>query len=153
LIDVSLSPSHGRLDNQLASVQEVLIEEPPQRMVWLRTTRLWFASAIKALMREDAAFNQVRGMNETSCIATMLYYAEQDPTGSVGRFLLNLDAKIVNEDRRDIIDFGVVGELCVRGPTIVKGYYDNEEANKRDWDEDGYFHMGDVAYCGKESKL
>lgn len=83
----------------------------------------------------------------------MLYYAEQDYTGSVGRFLPNLDAKIVDEDGRDITGDGVVGELCVRGPTIVKGYYENEEANKRDWDEDGYFHTGDVAYCDKESKL
>jgi len=70
-----------------------------------------------------------------------------------GRFLPNLDAKIVDEDGRDIIGFGVVGELCVRGPMIVKGYYENEEADKRDWDEDGCFHTGDVAYCGKESKL
>ena len=42
--------------------------------------------------------------------------------------------------------------MC-EGLTIVKGYYENEEANKRDWDEDGYFHTGDVVYCGKESKL
>ena len=39
-INVNLGFSHGRLDSQLASVQEVLIEEPPQRVVWLRTTRL-----------------------------------------------------------------------------------------------------------------
>ena len=80
----------------------------------------------------------------------MLYYVEQYSTGSVGRFLL--DAKIVDEDGRDIIGFGVVGELCVRGLMIVKGYCENEEANKRDWDGDGYFHTGDVAYCGKEGK-
>ena len=72
---------------------------------------------------------------------------------SPGRFLPNLDAKIVDEDGRDIIGFGVVGELCVRGPMIVKEYYENEEANRGGWDEDGYFHTGDVAYCGKESKL
>ena len=66
-------------------------------------------------MRDDAAFNQVWGMSETSCIATMLCYAEQESTGSPGRFLPNLDAKIVDEDGRDIIGFSVVGELCVRG--------------------------------------
>lgn len=94
---------------------------------------------LKVLEREDAAFNQVWGMSETSCIATMLYYTEQDSTGSLGRCLPNLDAKIVDEDGRDIIGFG---ELCVRGPMIVKGYYENEEANKRDRDEDGYFPYG-----------
>jgi 4-coumarate--CoA ligase len=104
-------------------------------------------------MRDDAVFNQVWGMSKTSCIATMLCYAEQDSTGSPGRFLPNLDAKIVDKDGRDIIGFDVVGELCVSGPMIVKRYYENEEANKRAWDDDGYFHTGDVAYCGKESKL
>jgi 4-coumarate--CoA ligase len=104
-------------------------------------------------MRDDAVFNQVWGMSKTSCIATMLCYAEQDSTGSPGCFLPNLDAKIVDKDGRDIIGFDVVGELCVSGPMIVKRYYENEEANKRAWDDDGYFHTGDVAYCGKESKL
>ena len=66
----------------------------------------------------------------------MLYYAEQDSTGSVGHFLPNLDTKIV-EDGRDITAFGAVRELCVRGPAIVKGYYENDEANKREWHEDG----------------
>ena len=41
---------------------------------------------LRALMREDAPLNQVWGMSEMSCIATMLYYAEQDFAGSVGRF-------------------------------------------------------------------
>ena len=101
-------------------------------------------------MREDASYNLVWGMSETSCIATMLYYAEQDSTGSVGRFLPNLDAK---EDRWNITGFGVVDELCVRGPTIVKGYFESEGANKRDWDEEGYFHTGDVAHCDEQNKL
>lgn len=81
-------------------------------------------------------------MSETGCIATVLYCTEQDSTGSLGRFLPNLYAKIVDGDGRDITGFGVTGELCVKGPMIVKGHYENEEANKRDWDEDGYFPYG-----------
>ena len=123
-----------------------IINSPLSKKYSLKSLRnAWSGSAslgcglrvrLKALMREDAAFNQVWGVSETSCIATMLFYTEQDSTGSLGCFLPNLDAKIVDEDGRDIIGFGVVGELCVRRPMIVKGYYENEEANKRDWDED-----------------
>ncbi|OCL14379.1 4-coumarate-CoA ligase-like protein [Glonium stellatum] len=140
-----------------------IINSPLSKKYSLKSLRnAWSGSAplnrglqlrLKALMREGAPFNQVWGMSESSCIATMLYYPEQDSTGSVGRFLPGLDAKIVDEDGRDISGLGVAGELCVRGPTVVQGYFENEEANRRDWDEDGYFHTGDVAYCDEKSKL
>lgn len=107
----------------------------------------------KALLRPDTPFNQVWGMSETSCIATMLHYPEHDPTGSVGRFLPNLDAKLVDDDGNDITDFDVAGELCVRGPLIVKGYFDNTEANRLAWDEDGFFHTGDMALRKRENGL
>lgn len=108
---------------------------------------------LKALLREDAPFNQVWGMSETSCIAAMVHYPEHDATGSVGRFLPNLDAKLVDEEGRDITDFDVAGELCVRGPLIVKGYFKNPEANCLAWDEEGYFHAGDVAVRRRENGL
>ena len=107
----------------------------------------------KALLRPDTPFNQVWGMSETSCIATMLHYPEHDPTGSVGRFLPNLDAKLVDDEGRDITDFDVAGELCVRGPLIVKGYFNNPEANRLAWDDDGYFHTGDIAIRKRENGL
>jgi 4-coumarate--CoA ligase len=105
----------------------------------------------KALLRPDTPFNQVWGMSETSCIATMVHYPEHDPTGSVGRFLPNHDAKLVDDKGRDITDFDVAGELCVRGPLIVKGYFNNPKANRIAWDDDGYFHTGDVALRKREN--
>lgn len=107
----------------------------------------------KALLRPDTPFNQVWGMSETSCIATMVHYPEHDPTGSVGRFLPNHDAKLVDEEGRDITDYDIAGELCVRGPLIVKGYFNNPEANLLAWDEDGYFHTGDVAVRKRDNGL
>jgi acyl-CoA synthetase (AMP-forming)/AMP-acid ligase II len=41
----------------------------------------------------------------------------------------------------------------VRGPLIVKGYFNNPEANRLAWDEDGYFHTGDVAMRRKDNWL
>jgi 4-coumarate--CoA ligase len=107
----------------------------------------------KALLGPDTPFNQVWGMSETSCIATMVHYPEHDPTGSVGRFLPNHDAKLVDDEGRDITDFDVAGELCVRGPLIVKGYFNNPEANRIAWDDNGYFHTGDVALRKRENGL
>ncbi|XPS70580.1 hypothetical protein M3J09_002791 [Ascochyta lentis] len=107
----------------------------------------------KALLRSDTPFNQVWGMSETSCIATMCHYPEHDATGSVGRFLPNMDAKLVDDDGRDITDFDTGGELCVRGPLVVKGYYNNARANAESWDQEGYFHTGDVAVRKRENGL
>ncbi|OAL36965.1 hypothetical protein AYO20_03734 [Fonsecaea nubica] len=112
----------------------------------------------KKYLRSDTPFNQAWGMSETTCLAMWFYYPEQDSTGSVGRLLPNCDAKVVDDDGNDVTDVkghdgqNARGELCIRGPIIVKGYYKNEEANRRDWDRDGYFHTGDIAYCDSETK-
>lgn len=50
----------------------------------------------RSLMAEGAPFTQVWGMTETSCVATMLDYPEQDDQGSVGRLVANLEAKYVH---------------------------------------------------------
>lgn len=107
----------------------------------------------KALLRHDTPFNQVWGMSETSCIATMVHYPEHDPTGSVGRFLPNMDAKLVDDEGNDITEYDVRGELCARGPLIVKGYYNNPRANAGSWDRDGYFHTGDIAMRRRDNGL
>jgi 4-coumarate--CoA ligase len=104
----------------------------------------------KSLLPEGTPFNQVWGMSETSCIATMLYYPGHDDTGSVGPVIPNCDVKLVDENGKDVTGIGVRGELCIRGPIIVNKYYNNPEANEMSWDKEGYFWTGDVAYFGPE---
>ncbi len=112
----------------------------------------------KKYLRPDTPFNQAWGMSETTCIATWFYYPEQDFTGSVGRLLPGCDAKVVDEHGKDVSGvkgpngIDVQGELCVRGPIIVSNYHKNAEANKRDWDTEGYFHTGDIAYCDSKTR-
>ena len=96
---------------------------------------------------------QVWGMTETSCIATRFRYPSYDTTGSVGFPVPNLDVKLVDDAGKDITGFEVRGEICVRGPTVIRGYFENPEANERDFDEDGYFHTGDIAYVARTSGL
>ena len=51
------------------------------------------------LLAKDACFNQVWGMTETSCVASRFWYPENDETGSIGRFISNLDVKYVSVPR------------------------------------------------------
>lgn len=92
-------------------------------------------------------------MTELICCATRHPYPTDDVTGSVGIPLKNVDIKLVDDEGRDISGRDVRGEICVRGPRVIKGYYDNPEANARDWDNDGFFHTGDIGYCEGKSGL
>ena len=110
--------------------------------------------ALQSLLPAPAVFTQTWAMTETSCLASYFYYPTTDSTGSVGRFMPNLDVKLVNDEDVEIWPpYDTRGELCIRGPTVVRGYLDNPEANARDWDEDGFFHTGDVLYCDSKTGL
>ncbi|KAL7269829.1 hypothetical protein RUND412_007488 [Rhizina undulata] len=98
------------------------------------------------------SFTQVWGMTETSCVATKFWNGEYDDTGSVGRLVPNLEAKLVDESGKNISEYDVPGELCIRGPIIVRGYFNNPEANRQSHDSDGFFHTGDIAICEGKSK-
>jgi acyl-CoA synthetase (AMP-forming)/AMP-acid ligase II len=142
----------GLLDTGKYSLQNI-------RNAWAGSAPLdkSIQARLKKYMRSDAPFNQAWGMSETTCIGLWFYFPEQDFSGSVGRLLPNCDAKIVDDEGNDISGRKgpdgtyIPGELCMRGPIIVKGYYNNQESNARDWDAEGYFHTGDIAYCDERT--
>lgn len=83
------------------------------------------------------------GLTETSPIVAV----EDDKykrIGSIGKALPSLDVKIDNPNEEGI------GELLVKGPTIMLGYYQNEEATKQTIDEEGWLHTGDLAKIDKD---
>ena len=106
------------------------------------------------LCHPEATFTQVMGMTETTGAISLFYWPESDETGSVGScFMPNTDVKLIDEKGKDVTDFDVRGELCVRGPTVIKGYFNNPKANAESYDEEGYFKTGDIMYCDRKSKL
>ena len=107
---------------------------------------------LKALCADDCTFTQVQGMTETTGAISLFYYPDEDDTGSVGNtFMPNTDVKLVDDEGKDITDFNVRGELCVRGPSVIAEYFDNAKANAESWDPDGFFHTGDIMFCAQES--
>ncbi|KAH7416961.1 4-coumarate-CoA ligase-like protein [Cadophora sp. MPI-SDFR-AT-0126] len=107
---------------------------------------------MRDLLAPGTLVNQVWGMTETSCIASMFYFPEDDVTGSVGRMIPGLDVKIIDDNDKEITAYDVRGELCVRGPTIVAGYFENPKANSEAFDSEGFFKTGDIVYCDSKTK-
>ncbi|KAL4977175.1 hypothetical protein BDW66DRAFT_165913 [Aspergillus desertorum] len=99
-----------------------------------------------------APFTQAWGMTETTCVAIYFAYPESDDTGSVGRLVASVEAKLVDDQGKNISAYDTRSELCVRGPTATPGYFNNPAANAESFDEDGWFHTGDNAYCDAESR-
>ena len=64
--------------------------------------------------------------------------------GSIGKKFPSVEVKIDNPDEEGI------GELLAKGPSIMLGYYENEEATKEALDADGWFHTGDLARIDKD---
>ncbi|KAE8153382.1 AMP-binding enzyme [Aspergillus avenaceus] len=102
---------------------------------------------LKAMLADGGSCTQCWGMTEMSCVVTKFQWNEQDDTGSVGRLMPNLEAKLVDDEGNDISAYGVRGEICLRGPTVTPGYFENPIANRESFDADGWYHTGDVGYC------
>jgi acyl-CoA synthetase (AMP-forming)/AMP-acid ligase II len=66
--------------------------------------------------------------------------------------LISFSSRLVDDDGSQITASGIRGELCLRGPTIFTGYFENEQANKDSFDDEGWFKTGDVAYFSQDSK-
>jgi len=85
------------------------------------------------------------GLTETSPVVSCETDKEKRP-GSIGLPLYNLDVKIENPDEEGI------GEITVKGPSVMLGYYENEEATKKVL-KDGWLSTEDYGYLDKDGFL
>ena len=96
----------------------------------------------------DLGFNVLQGygLTETSpVIAAEL--TKQKRIGSIGKKMPSLEVEIENPDENG------VGELLVKGNSVMLGYYENEEANEEVFDKEGWFHTGDLAKIDKDGYI
>jgi acyl-CoA synthetase (AMP-forming)/AMP-acid ligase II len=97
-------------------------------------------------------FIQVYGLTEAGPLVTILSQEEHILSGpqklvkrleSCGRPIINVEARVVNEKGDDVAP-GEMGEIVVRGDTVMKGYWKNETETANVL-KDGWLHTGDVA--------
>ena len=98
-------------------------------------------------LRIGCEVKQGYGMTEMSPASHVIPDSRTDiPLGSVGPTLPNMECKLVDpETGEEVLEPGAPGELWCKGPNVMVGYLNNEEATSATVDADGFLHTGDIA--------
>ena len=105
----------------------------------------------QCMVRIGCGIRQGYGMTETSPVT---HSSPADPAkmkpGSVGPPAPNTECKLVDPATGEELIANQKGEVCVRGPQIMKGYLNNPEATARTIDGDNWLHTGDIGYADED---
>lgn len=83
------------------------------------------------------------GMSETCAIGTNNPVTSLEFSGSIGLPLPGIDLAIKDDEGADVAP-GESGEICIRGPNVMTGYYNQPEENKKAFTADGFMRTGDI---------
>jgi long-chain acyl-CoA synthetase len=92
------------------------------------------------------------GLSETSPVLTLNPTTIPEFTGTVGLPLPSTDIKLLN-DKDEEVASGERGEVCAKGPQVMKGYWRKPEVNAAAFTADGYFRTGDIGVFDEKGFL
>ena len=85
------------------------------------------------------------GLTESSPVLCCNPRAGENKAGSIGMPFPNTIVEIIDPETGEHVAHGERGELCARGPQVMKGYWNRPEDNAKTLQDDGRLHTGDIA--------
>ncbi|EHY76791.1 long-chain-fatty-acid--CoA ligase FadD1 [Stutzerimonas stutzeri] len=91
------------------------------------------------------------GLTETSPVASV-NPIEHIQIGTIGIPVPSTQFKVINDDGQDLAQ-GEIGELCIKGPQVMKGYWQRPEATDEVIDAEGWFKSGDIGVIQEDGYI
>jgi len=85
------------------------------------------------------------GLSETSPVATANKFSVSEFTGTIGLPLPSTEIAI-RDDKGNDLPIGQVGEICIRGPQVMAGYWNRPDETAKVMTKDGFFTTGDMGF-------
>ncbi len=95
--------------------------------------------------RLDCKVIQGYGLTETSPVTHVVRPDGENKPGTIGPPLANTECRLVDPESGEEVAPGERGELWIRGPQVMRGYLNNDEATAATVDAEGWLHTGDIA--------
>lgn len=108
---------------------------------------------IARLCRERLGCHVSQGYGLTEALSSFMQQETPLAPKSVGRNAPNIECKIIDATTGEELGPNQNGEVLIRGPHVMKGYLNAEEATKQVLEPDGFLHTGDLGYFDGEGEL
>ena len=90
------------------------------------------------------------GMTETCGVGTLSTGSGVHPVGSCGIPVAGAEVRFIDLQTSEPVALGAHGELCIRGPNVMQGYWQRPDATAESFTADGFLRTGDVGYMTPE---
>ena len=132
---------HPAVDNfELGTIQTIMSGAAP----------LGADLAQSVAQRLDCTVIQGYGLTETSPVTHCVRPQGENRPGSIGQALPTTECRLVDPETGQDSEPGERGELWIRGPQVMKGYLNNDEATRNTVDGEGWLHTGDIGVVDED---
>ncbi|MFI6737837.1 long-chain fatty acid--CoA ligase [Nonomuraea sp. NPDC050451] len=139
----ALSRVPGVFDADLSHLRSIVVAGAPVP-----------SSLIELYASHGIPLQQAWGLTETAPFATHLPVEHTlRKLGSAGIPMPHTQVRVVDATTNQPLKPGEAGEIVVRGPNVTPGYWENPEATAAAFDDEGWFHSGDVGYLDEDGCL